>query len=159
MQLLATGGSMRALFVLGRAIFGGFFVFNGVNHLQHAKGMAQYASAKGVPAAQQAVQATGLMLIAGGLSIVTGIKPRQGLATLIGFLVPVTLQMHRFWDEKDPEARQREMTHFLKNMALVGASLALMEIREPWPVSVDRARANEEMLIRLGGRDLHALPA
>ena len=150
---------MRALFVLGRAIFGGFFVFNGLNHVKHSHEMAQYAGAKGVPAAQQAVQATGLMLIAGGLSVVAGLKPRQGLATLIGFLVPVTLQMHRFWDEKDPEARQRELTNFSKNMALVGASLALMEIREPWPISVDRARANEEMLIRLGGRDLHALPA
>ena len=150
---------MRALFVLGRAIFGGFFIFNGVNHLQHQRGMTQYAGAKGVRAARQAVQATGLMLIAGGLSVVAGIRPRQGLATLIGFLVPVTLQMHRFWDEKDPEARQREMTNFLKNMALVGAALALMEIREPWPVSVDGARADEEMFIRLGGRDLLALAA
>ena len=150
---------MRALFVLGRAIFGGFFVFNGLNHVKHSHEMAQYADAKGVPAAQQAVQATGLMLIAGGLSVVAGCKPRQGLATLIGFLVPVTLQMHRFWDEKDPEARQRELTNFSKNMALVGAALALMEIREPWPVSVDAARADEEMFIRLGGRYLHALPA
>lgn len=146
---------MRALFVLGRAIFGGFFVFNGVNYLLHSQGIGPYAGAKGVPAAQ----ATGLMLIAGGLSVIAGIRPRQGLATLIGFLVPVTLQMHRFWDEKDPEARQREMTNFLKNMALVGAALALMEIPEPWPVSVDAARADEEMFIRLGGRDLHALPA
>ena len=150
---------MRGLFVLGRAIFGGFFVFNGLNHVKHSHEMAQYAGAKGVPAAQQAVQATGLMLIAGGLSVVAGCKPRQGLATLIGFLVPVTLQMHRFWDEKDPEARQRELTNFSKNLALVGAALALMEIREPWPVSVDAARADEEMFIRLGGRDLDALPA
>ena len=150
---------MRGLFVLGRAICGGYFVFNGLNHVKHSHELAQYAGAKGVPAAQQAVQATGLMLIAGGLSVVAGCKPRQGLATLIGFLVPVTLQMHRFWDEKDPEARQRELTNFSKNMALVGAALALMEIREPWPVSVDAARADEEMFIRLGGRDLRALPA
>jgi uncharacterized membrane protein YphA (DoxX/SURF4 family) len=150
---------MRGLFVLGRAIFGGYFVFNGLNHVKHSHELAQYAGAKGVPAAQQAVQATGLMLIAGGLSVVAGCKPRQGLATLIGFLVPVTLQMHRFWDEKDPEARQRELTNFSKNLALVGAALALMEIREPWPVSVDAARADEEMFIRLGGRDLRALPA
>ncbi len=149
---------MRALFVLGRAIFGGFFVYNGINHLQHSAGMARYAGAKGVPAAQQAVQATGLMLLGGGLSVMAGVKPRQGLATLIGFLIPVTLQMHRFWDEKDPEGRQREMTNFLKNMALVGAALTLMEIREPWPASVDAARADEEMFIRLGGRDLRALP-
>jgi hypothetical protein len=31
---------------------------------------------------------------------------------------------------------------------------------EPWPASVDAARAeDEEMFVRLGGRDLRALPA
>jgi len=150
---------MRALFLAGRALFGGFFVYNGINHLQHTQGMTQYAASKGVPAAQPAVQTTGLMLLAGGLSVLAGVKPRQGLAMLISFLVPVTLQMHRFWEEQDPEARQGQMINFMKNMALVGAALTMMEIREPWAASLDAARADEEMFVRLGGRDLHALPA
>jgi putative oxidoreductase len=150
---------MRALHVIGRTIFGGFFLYNGINHLQNSKGMAQYAGAKGVPAAEQAVQATGAMLIGGGLSILAGVKPRQGLAAIVAFLVPVTLQMHRFWDEQDPQARQAEMINFMKNMALVGAALAMMEIDEPWPASVDAARQEEEMFVRLGGRDLRSLPA
>jgi putative oxidoreductase len=151
---------MRALHLFGRAMFGGFFVFNGINHLQNSDSMAQYADAKGVPAAKQAVQATGAMLLAGGLSILAGLKPRQGLAMVIGFLVPVSLQMHRFWDEQDPMTRQMQMTQFMKNMALVGAALAMMEIAEPWPASVDAARAEEEeMFVRLGGRDLRSLPA
>jgi putative oxidoreductase len=151
---------MRALHVLGRAIFGGFFVYNGINHLQHSDGMGQYAAAKGVPAAEQAVQATGLMLLAGGLSIMAGLKPKQGLATIIAFLVPVSLQMHRFWEESDAQKRQTEMIQFMKNMALVGAALTLMHGREPWPASIDSARsANEEMFVRLGGRDLRSLPA
>src|ERR1041384_7148325 len=29
------GGVMRALFVLGRVIFGGFFAYNGINHFIH----------------------------------------------------------------------------------------------------------------------------
>ena len=151
---------MRALHVLGRAIFGGFFVYNGINHLRHSNGMGQYAAAKGVPAAEQAVQATGVMLLAGGLSIMAGLKPRQGLAAVVAFLVPVSLQMHRFWEEPDAQARQMEMTQFMKNMALVGAALTLMHNSEPWPASIDAARgANEEMFVRLGGRDLRALPA
>jgi uncharacterized membrane protein YphA (DoxX/SURF4 family) len=150
---------MRALFVAGRAIFGGFFVYHGLNHLQHAQAMGQYAGAKGVPAPHSAVRATGLMLLAGGLSVIAGIKPQQGLATLVGFLVPVTLQMHRFWEEQDPEKRQAETINFTKNMALIGAALTMMQIREPWPASVDAARVDEEMFVRLGGRDLHALPA
>ena len=151
---------MRALHVLGRMIFGGFFAYSGINHLQNSAGMAQYAGAKGVPAPRQAVQATGVMLLAGGLSIIAGLKPRQGLALITAVLVPVSLQMHRFWEEQDPQQRQMEMIQFMKNMALVGASLALLQLDEPWPASVDAARADdEEMFIRLGGRDLRSLPA
>jgi len=113
---------MRALHVIGRTIFGGFFLYNGINHLRNSKGMAQYAGAKGVPAAEQAVQATGAVLIGGGLSILAGVKPRQGLAAIVAFLVPVTLQMHRFWDEQDPQARQAEMINFGKNIALIGGA-------------------------------------
>ncbi|HJZ70687.1 MAG TPA: DoxX family protein [Vicinamibacterales bacterium] len=150
---------MRALHVLGRAIFGGFFVYNGINHLQNYKAMAPYAASKGVRAPERAVQATGIMMLAGGLSIMAGLKPRNGLVTLIAFLVPVSLQMHRFW-EAQGEQRQNDMIHFMKNMALVGAALTMMTIEEPWPASIDGARAtDEEMFVRLGGRDLRALPA
>ena len=75
-------------------------------------------------------------------------------------LVPVTLQMHRFWEEADPQKRQGEMINFMKNVALVGAALTMMQIDEPWPASIDAARAaDEEMYIRLGGRDFRSLPA
>jgi putative oxidoreductase len=151
---------MRALFMLGRTIFGGFFLYNGINHFQHADQMAPYAAAKGVPAPDQAVKTSGALLLAGGLGVLTGLKPKLGLAAIIGFLVPVSLQMHRFWDEQDPQKRQAEMINFMKNMALVGAALAMMEIKEPWPASVDQLRADdEEMFVRLGGRDLRSLPA
>ena len=150
---------MRPLFVLGRAMFGGFFLYNGINHLLHEKMMSQYAAAKGTPAPDAAVTVSGAMLIAGGLSVLAGIKPRQGLAAIIGFLIPVSLQMHRFWEEEDPQRKQMEMIQFAKNMALVGAALALMGVNEPWPASVDAARTEEEMFVRLGGRDLRSLPA
>jgi putative oxidoreductase len=151
---------MRALFMLGRAIFGGFFLYNGINHLQHSDQMAPYAAAKGVPSPEQAVQASGALLLAGGVGVLTGLKPKLGLAAIVGFLIPVSLQMHRFWDVDDPQLRQNEMAHFAKNMALVGAALAMMQIPEPWPASIDEARADEEeMFVHLGGRDLRALPA
>ena len=153
---------MRALFLAGRAIFGGFFAYNGVNHFQHKQMMSQYAESKGVPAkaAEAAIPATGAMLLAAGLSIMAGAKPKQGLATIVGFLIPVTLQMHRFWEVEDPHQRMNEMVNFTKNMALVGAALMMLQIPEPWPISIDEARAaDEEMFIHLGGRDLRSLPA
>jgi putative oxidoreductase len=151
---------MSTLHLLGRTIFGGFFAYNGINNLRNSKRLALYASAKGVPMAERAVQATGAMMLAGGLSIMAGLKPRQGLAAIVAFLVPASLKMHRFWDEQDPQTRQTELIQFMKNMALVGAALAMMEIKEPWPASIDAARADdEEMFVRLGGRDLRSLPA
>src|SRR5262245_17920264 len=151
---------MGALFMLGRGIFGGFFAYNGINHLQNQKMMSQYAASKGAPAAEVAVPATGALLLAAGLSIIAGVKPKQGLAAIVGFLIPVTLQMHRFWEASEPEQRMNETINFSKNMALVGAALMMLQISEPWPISVDAARAaDEEMFIRLGGRDLRSLPA
>jgi uncharacterized membrane protein YphA (DoxX/SURF4 family) len=151
---------MRSLFVLGRAIFGGFFLYNGIHLFLNERSMSQYAGAKGVPAPDAAVTAAGALLTAGGLSVVAGVKPRQGLAAIVAFLVPVTLEMHRFWEESDPAKRMNETINFSKNVALLGATLALLQIDEPWPISVDEARAaDEEMFVRLGGRDLRALPA
>jgi putative oxidoreductase len=151
---------MRALFVLGRAMFGGFFVFNGINHFLQTRNMSQYAAANEVPQPAMMVRSTGGMLLAGGVSVIAGIKPRQGLGTLIAFLVPTTLQMHRFWEIDEPNQRMIEMTQFAKNTALIGAALALMQIPEPWPASVDALRQeDEEMFVRLGGRDLRGLPA
>jgi putative oxidoreductase len=153
---------MRALFLAGRALFGGFFAYNGINHFQNKQMMTAYAESKGVPpsAAETAIPATGAMLLAGGLSVVAGARPKQGLAAIVGFLIPVTLQMHRFWEVEDPQQRMNEMVQFTKNVALVGAALMMLQIPEPWPISVDEATAaDEEMFVHLGGRDLRSLPA
>jgi putative oxidoreductase len=151
---------MRALHVLGRTIFGAFFVYNGLNHFLNKEMMSRYAASKGVPNPEAAVQASGSLALAGGLSLLAGLKPRQGLLAIIAFLAPVSLQMHRFWDIDDPQQRAAEMVHFLKNVALIGAALALLGIEEPWPASVDMLRAPEEDLyIQIGGRELRRLPA
>jgi len=150
---------MRSLYVVGRAIFGGYFLYNGINHFLNEGMMSNYAAAKGVAAPDAAVTSSGALLAAGGLSVMAGVKPKQGLAAIIGFLIPVTLQMHRFWEESDPERRMNETVNFGKNVALIGAALTMLQIAEPWPISVDEARRDdEEMFIRLGGRDLRALP-
>lgn len=150
---------MRALFVLGRLIYGGFFAYSGLNHFRNQEMLSQYAEHKGVSAPQVAVPATGTMLLAGGVSIMAGVKPRQGLAAIVGFLLPTTLLMHRFWEVEDPTERMNETINFSKNMALAGAALMMLQIPEPWPASIDEARRqDEEMYVRLGGRDVCMLP-
>lgn len=58
--------------------------------------------------------------IAGGLLVV--LNCRIGYLMLIAFTVPVTYVHHAFWESATPEA---DMIHFMKNVALVGALLAL----------------------------------
>ena len=48
--------------------------------------------------------------------------------------------MHNFWKVEDANQRQGEMTNFTKNLALLGAAIALMGVEEPWPASVPVAQ-------------------
>ncbi len=127
---------MRLPFLLGRLLFGGYFLFSGVNHFKQTRALAQYAASKKVPKPDFAVHITGAALIAGGASILLGIKPKLGTAAIVGFLAGVSPVMHDFWKQENPEQRMNDMINFTKNMALVGGAMALMGAEEPWPMSV-----------------------
>lgn len=131
---------MKAAFLLGRLVFGGFFIYNGINHLKERKSMGQYAQSKNVPLSEFAVAATGVALIGGGASILLGIKPRAGAAAIAGFLAGVSPVMHDFWRIEDPNQRMNEMINFGKNVALLGSALTLIGLEEPWPASVPVGR-------------------
>lgn len=127
---------MKAPFLLGRIVFGGFFLYNGINHLRNAKSMAPYAAAKGVPAAELAIKLSAIPLIAGGASLLLGTKPKLGAMAILGFLAGVSPIMHDFWRIEDPEQRLNDMVNFMKNMALAGGAVALMGVDEPWEAAV-----------------------
>ena len=73
---------MNALLLIGRIIFGGFFIYSGVNHFIGFEMMTQYAKMKGVPFPAFAQGVTGLLLLLGGLSILFGIYPYVGIVML-----------------------------------------------------------------------------
>jgi putative oxidoreductase len=126
---------VRALFLLGRIVFGGFFLYNGINHFRQREGLSQYAGAKGVPSPDLAVTSSGVAMTLGGASILTGIKPTLGAAAIVAFLAVASPKMHDFWNA-DESSKQNDMIHFSKNMALLGAALILMSVEEPWPASL-----------------------
>jgi uncharacterized membrane protein YphA (DoxX/SURF4 family) len=127
---------MKIPFLIGRALFGGYFLYNGINHLKNRSSLAQYAGSKNVPKPDVAVTATGIAMLIGGTSILLGIKPKMGAAAIIGFLSGVSPIMHDFWRVEDPNQRMNDMINFTKNMALLGGATALMAVEEPWPASV-----------------------
>jgi putative oxidoreductase len=119
---------MDWLWLIGRAVFGLYFTYSGLNHFLQFKGMKQYASYKGIPAAGLSVVVTGLMLLAGGLSILTGYWIEYGLYVLVVFLVAAAFTMHNFWSVEDPTQKAGESSQFLKNLALAAAALMLLSI-------------------------------
>jgi putative oxidoreductase len=103
-------GNMKAPFLIGRLIFGGYFIYNGINHFKQTHALAQYAGTKKVPRPREAVMASGAMMLLGGTSILLGIKPKYGPAAILGFLAGVSPPiMHDFWRREDPNQRMNDM--------------------------------------------------
>ena len=80
---------MKIPFLLGRLIFGGFFIYNGIHHLKERRNLSQYAGSKNVPMPNVAVTGTGVLMMLGGASILLGLKPKLGAAAVAGFLAGV----------------------------------------------------------------------
>ncbi len=127
---------MDIVLLVGRILFGGFFIMSGINHFQNLAIMSGYAESKNLPFARLAVIGTGVMLVAGGASVLLGIVPIVGLTVLILFLLSTLVTMHDFWNLKDPQQRAAEQVNFLKNVALIGASLALMYGASDWALAL-----------------------
>ena len=128
---------MPWMHLVGRILFSMFFIMGGMNHLMKLDDMSGYAASKGVPAAKAATVISGLMILAGGLMVASGWHRFIGAGLLLIFLLPTTFVMHAFWKESDPAAAQNEMSHFMKNMALIGAALLIaVYAGQPWPMSL-----------------------
>ena len=80
------GACEKAALLCGRAVFGGYFLYSGVNHLMNRQAMSAYASSKRVPYPDAAVMGTGAMLVLGALGILTG-----ALLYLLGLVGEVLL--------------------------------------------------------------------
>ena len=129
---------MRYLTLAGRIFFAAIFVASGLSHFSAP--VIGYAAQQGVPLAQLVVPASGLLAMAGGLSIATGFRARLGAWLLVLFLVPVTLAMHPFWAVTDPMMAQLQQAMFMKNLALTGGAL-LIAYFGGGPLSLDDRRA------------------
>jgi uncharacterized membrane protein YphA (DoxX/SURF4 family) len=126
---------MPYLFILGRILFGGYFIMSGYNHFKNLKMLTGYAKSKGVPMPREAVLLTGLMMVLGGLGILLWVYLKFSILLLAVFLIVTTFTMHQYWKVSDPTQKMGEMVNFNKNMALLGALLLLFAIPLPWSVS------------------------
>ena len=126
---------MRYLYPAGRILFALIFVTAAPRHFTH-EGI-QHAADLGVPLASLLVPFSGLMALAGGLSVAVGYKAKGGAWLLVGFLIPVTLMMHAFWKLQDSSMIHVQQAMLAKNLSMLGAALLLTQFGAG-PMSFDK---------------------
>jgi uncharacterized membrane protein YphA (DoxX/SURF4 family) len=128
---------MDLILVIGRILFGGFFLMSGINHFAKLEAMTGYAKYKKLPAAKLGVLISGLMLVIGGLSVILGYYADLGALLLAIFLVLAAVIFHNFWKETDATAKQNEMLGFMKDIALAGAALIIFALVAKYGADLD----------------------
>lgn len=137
-NVVATSFWQGAVVVFGRFLFALIFLMAGANHF--SKQTIGYASSQGVPLASVAVPLSGVVAIAGGLSILLGYRAKLGAWLIVLFLVPVSLMMHKFWAVTDPMMGQIQMILFMKNVSMLGGALLITQFGAG-PFSLDARRS------------------
>ena len=127
---------MAILFLLGRLLYGGYFVWASLNHFTKNQALAQYAAAKKVPFSRVAVYLSGVFIFLGGLGIVLGVFINWAVLLIAIFLIIVTFKMHAYWVDTEPASQMSNRVNFGKNLALLGADLLLLAISQPWPLAL-----------------------
>jgi putative oxidoreductase len=78
--------------------------------------------------------------VAAGSLLALGKLPRLSALALSASIVPTTLAGHRFWEHDDPKERFGQLSHFLKNLGLLGGLLIAAVDTEGKPSVGYRAR-------------------
>ena len=112
--------------LIGRLLFGSYFVFVGVGfHVGKTKMAEGYAGSTGFPVPAIAGWPTGVWMAAGGLSVMLGIWPDIGALMIAAFAIVAAAYFHRFWELDDPMQMQTQQQLFGRNVIIVGACLVM----------------------------------
>ena len=100
-------------------LLGVFFIVNGINHFYNSHILEEYAHKKGLIKPEYMVFLSGLLLLAGGISMITGYFIIEGMIGLCIFMAIASFTIHTFWNEQSREMRMLEFMHFIKNWAII----------------------------------------
>jgi uncharacterized membrane protein YphA (DoxX/SURF4 family) len=106
-------------------LLGIFFLINGINHFYNTNLLKEYAEKSGLLSPKLMVQLSGLLLVVGGLSMITGFFMFYGIIGLSIFLVVASFTIHKFWAFKEKNERLNETMHFTKNIAILAELIYL----------------------------------
>ncbi|WP_263170232.1 DoxX family protein [Streptomyces sp. SCSIO ZS0520] len=156
---------MPILRKFARPMLASVFVSSGIGHLKSPEHVAPAAESIAVHLAVRVpglpedpadlVRLNAAVQVGAGLLLATGRLPRVAALALAGSLVPTTLAGHRWWQEKDPEQRAAQRTHFLKNVSLLGGLLIAAADTHGKPSLAYRARHTAHDAGRATRRQAH----
>ena len=122
--------------VIARPLLGAMFIVGGLDAFRNPAGKVDraervapdIANLVGVDAdTEQLVQFNGAVQVVAGTTMALGIFARLSELALAASLVPTTLAGHRFWELEDEAARAQQRIQFLKNTAMMGGLLLVIE--------------------------------
>jgi putative oxidoreductase len=127
---------MTLIRLIARPMLASTFVYGGIQALKNTPALAEAAKPVNdgireladkvapqvsIPADDKTlVRINAGVHILAGLGLATGRAPRLCALTLAATVVPTTLAGHPFWEEKDKAARTKQLTHFFKNLSMLG---------------------------------------
>lgn len=121
--------------VFARPMVAGIFVYGGLEAYKNPASKVPKATTVAPALAdavglqvetEQLVKLNGAVQVGAGLALAAGVFPRVAALVLAGSLIPTTAAGHRFWEEEGP-ARTQQTVQFLKNTAMFGALLVIIE--------------------------------
>ncbi len=126
--------------LLARLLVCVIFLLSGINKATNWSGTEAYMTAHGLNTATGVLLAGAIVVeVLGGLALLVGFEVRWVALVLFLYLIPATLLFHNFW-ALEGMARQEQMVHFLKNLAILGGLLDLSVVGAG-ALSADAARA------------------
>jgi len=110
------------MMLVGRVMVSAIFLVFGIRKLIAVAGTAGYFAKLGFPMPEVMAWVAILIEVGGGALLLLGWQTRRIAWLLIAFTVIATLMAHRYW-EFDAAQYANQMTHFFKNVAMVGGLL------------------------------------
>lgn len=111
---------------LGRGLYAAILAYMAIDGFKNNEKRVAIADEKGVPMPDVLVPFVTGMLFVANLGILFWKFPRLSAGALIVFFLGTTPSIHNFWTMEGKE-RQHNKINFLKNLALLGGAIVLLD--------------------------------
>ena len=122
--------AQSSLTTIGRSLIALLFIVSGIQKALAFSAVAGWMASLGLPLAPYALGATIVLEVGAGMALLAGWHQRALAWLLAAFVVAATLVFHAFWAVPADQVAD-QLTHFLKNAAIVGGLILVAAQRRP----------------------------